>query len=41
MSDEEKVVSLRSAKENKGKEKDLKVEETPAFEPVYCSFCGR
>lgn len=41
MSDEEKVVSLRSAKENKDKEKETKIEETQSFEPVYCSFCGR
>lgn len=41
MSDSDKIVSLKSAR-NKVKEiKDSKQEHDDAFEPVYCSFCGR
>lgn len=40
MSDSDKIVSLKSAR-NKVKEiKDAK-QEQETFEPVYCSFCGR
>lgn len=39
MSDSEKIVSLKSARQ---KSKDVPKEETPKeFEPVICSFCGR
>lgn len=39
MSDSEKIVSLKSARQ---KTKDVQKEETPkAPEPVICSFCGR
>ena len=43
MKKESKVVSLAGAK-NKDKKKETAKEETKdtqAFEPVYCSFCGR
>ena len=39
MSDSEKIVSLKSAR-NKSKE-EKKEEKTTVQEPVYCSFCGR
>ena len=39
MSKDKKVVSLSRAKQEIEEKKE---EETPvAFEPVYCSFCGR
>ena len=39
MSNDEKVVSLSRAKhDNENKQQK---DETTAFEPVYCSFCGR
>ena len=45
MSDSDKIVSLKSAR---NKSKDVKEEKetrreqsSEAFEPVYCSFCGR
>ena len=42
MSDSEKIVSLKSAR-NKTKEqkKEVKEEKTQSPELVYCSFCGR
>ena len=40
MSDDEKVVSLSRVKHDSNKEN--KQEETnSAYQPVYCSFCGR
>ena len=41
MSDKEKVVSLKQAR-NSVKKKDTETaENTTEKEPVYCSFCGR
>lgn len=40
MTDKEKIVSLKSLRNNKNKEKETKTNET-AQEVVYCSFCGR
>ncbi|MCR5266831.1 MAG: hypothetical protein K6E29_09615 [Cyanobacteria bacterium RUI128] len=42
----EKVVSIgdkrsKNKKESKKEKVEVKHEETPAKEPVYCSFCGR
>lgn len=39
MSDSEKIVSLKSAR-NKSKE-EKKEDKQTSQEPVYCSFCGR
>ena len=43
MSDSEKIVSLKSARQKpKEKTNESKKEETTASnEPIYCSFCGR
>lgn len=44
MSEEEKIVSLKSARtkeKTKEKAKESKQENKNSLEPVYCSFCGR
>lgn len=45
MSDSEKIVSLKSARQQKPKEQKPKEQKTDnkqnVSEPVYCSFCGR
>ena len=42
MSDKEKVVSLKQARNNvKKKETETKENDNHEKEPVYCSFCGR
>ena len=40
MSDKEKVVSLKQAR-NSAKKQEPEKNETHDKEPVYCSFCGR
>ena len=41
MSDKEKVVSLKQARNNPKKKETEAHEHNHESEPVYCSFCGR
>lgn len=41
MDNSEKVVSLNSARDKAERAKEPQKPEGEAFEPVYCSFCGR
>lgn len=41
MSDSEKIVSLKSARQKQVKEVQKEDKQQNTTEPVYCSFCGR
>lgn len=41
MTESEKIISLKSARNKAKKEVNKPEKEKTNFEPVYCSFCGR